>query len=114
MDLPRPDYTGLKLTKNDPQVKYDPRLRKIFRLPSIKDDIADSPMSPPPVKVLDTPKSPPLVRTDPRRKALEAAAPPKIIPTTVQQHPIAEHPNIPGKLFVQYSVRLIINNHKCI
>lgn len=94
VDVPRPDYTGLKLTRNDPQVKYDPRLRKIFRLG--KDDLADSPMSPPPVKMLDTPKSPPLVRTDPRRKALEAAAqPPKIIPTTLQ-HPVQEHPNMSG------------------
>ncbi|XP_023245240.1 uncharacterized protein LOC106643214 isoform X3 [Copidosoma floridanum] len=93
VDVPRPDYTGLKLTKNDPQVKYDPRLRKIFRLS--KDDIVDSPMSPPPIKMLDTPKSPPLVRTDPRRKALEVHAP-KIIPTTVQQHPVQEHLNLPG------------------
>jgi hypothetical protein len=96
VDVPRPDYTGLKLTRNDPQVKYDPRLRKIFRLG--KDDLADSPMSPPPIKVLDTPKSPPLVRTDPRRKALEASAhpAPKIIPTTMQQHPVQDHSNIPG------------------
>ncbi|KAK2586183.1 hypothetical protein KPH14_001449 [Odynerus spinipes] len=70
VDIPRPDYTGLKLTKNDPQVKYDPRLRKIFRVS--KSEIADSPMSPPPVKS-DTPKSPPQIRSDPRRKALEAS-----------------------------------------
>lgn len=74
----------MKLSKNDGAVKYDPRLRKIFRL--TKSDIADSPMSPPPVKP-DTPKSPPPlvqstqappspqvpVRVDPRRKALELA-----------------------------------------
>ncbi|XP_076240781.1 suppressor of sable isoform X2 [Calliopsis andreniformis] len=70
VDIPRPDYTGLKLTKNDAQVKYDPRLRKIFRIGKV--ELADSPMSPPPVKP-DTPKSPPQVRSDPRRKALEAS-----------------------------------------
>lgn len=70
VDIPRPDYTGLKLTKNDAQVKYDPRLRKIFRI--AKPEMADSPMSPPPVKA-ETPKSPPQVRSDPRRKALEAS-----------------------------------------
>ncbi|XP_012141723.2 suppressor of sable isoform X2 [Megachile rotundata] len=71
VDIPRPDYTGLKLTKNDAQVKYDPRLRKIFRIGKV--ELADSPMSPPPVKP-DTPKSPPQVRSDPRRKALEASS----------------------------------------
>ncbi|XP_046465898.1 protein suppressor of sable isoform X1 [Neodiprion pinetum] len=71
VDIPRPYYTGLKLTRNDPQVKNDPRLRKIFRITDA--DLADSPMSPPPVKP-DTPKSPPQVRADPRRKALENAA----------------------------------------
>lgn len=91
--MPRPDYTGLKISKNDPQVQYDPRLRKILRI----SDVPESPMSPPPVKMVDTPKSPPLVRTDPRRKALEAAAQPKIIPTAVQQHPVQEHSNMGGK-----------------
>lgn len=70
VDIPRPDYTGLKLTKNDAQVKYDPRLRKIFRIGKI--ELADSPMSPPPIK-MDTPKSPPQIRSDPRRKALETS-----------------------------------------
>ncbi|XP_063978669.1 protein suppressor of sable isoform X2 [Diachasmimorpha longicaudata] len=70
VDIPRPNYTGLKLTKNDAAVKHDPRLRKIFKLS--KNDAPDSPMSPPPAKQIpDTPKSPPLVRADPRRKALE-------------------------------------------
>ncbi|XP_011871701.1 PREDICTED: protein suppressor of sable isoform X2 [Vollenhovia emeryi] len=74
VDIPRPDYTGLKLTKNDAQVKYDPRLRKIFRI-SKPEQLADSPMSPPPQIKQDTPKSPPqCVRSDPRRKTLEAAA----------------------------------------
>lgn len=73
VDIPRPYYTGLKLTRNDPQVKNDPRLRKIFRLTDA--DFADSPMSPPPVKP-DTPKSPPQVRADPRRKALENSSQP--------------------------------------
>lgn len=76
VDIPRPDYTGLKLTKNDEQVKYDPRLRKIFRIAK-PEQLADSPMSPPPQMKQDTPKSPPppqCVRSDPRRKTLEAAA----------------------------------------
>lgn len=73
VDIPRPYYTGLKLSRNDPQVRNDPRLRKIFRLTDA--DLIDSPMSPPPVKP-DTPKSPPQVRTDPRRKALENSCPP--------------------------------------
>lgn len=74
VDIPRPDYTGLKLTRNDAQVKYDPRLRKIFRI-SKPEQLTDSPMSPPPQIKLDTPKSPPqCVRSDPRRKTLEAAA----------------------------------------
>lgn len=74
VDIPRPDYTGLKLTKNDAQVKYDPRLRKIFRITKLE-QLADSPMSPPPQIKQDTPKSPPqCVRSDPRRKTLEAAA----------------------------------------
>lgn len=70
VDIPRPDYTGLKLTKNDAQVRYDPRLRKIFRITKI--ELADSPMSPPPMKP-ETPKSPPQIRSDPRRKALEVS-----------------------------------------
>ncbi|XP_070154724.1 protein suppressor of sable isoform X2 [Polyergus mexicanus] len=73
VDIPRPDYT--KLTKEDAQVKYDPRLRKIFRI--VQPELADSPMSPPPSQVKqEIPKSPPqcTVRTDPRRKTLEAAA----------------------------------------
>ncbi|XP_011641735.1 uncharacterized protein LOC105430088 isoform X1 [Pogonomyrmex barbatus] len=74
VDIPRPDYTGLKLTKNDAQVKYDPRLRKIFRITK-PEQLADSPMSPPPQIKQDTPKSPPqCIRSDPRRKTLEAAA----------------------------------------
>ncbi|KAG5319447.1 SUS protein, partial [Pseudoatta argentina] len=74
VDIPRPDYTGLKLTKNDAQVKYDPRLRKIFRITK-PEQLADSPMSPPPQMKQETPKSPPqCVRSDPRRKTLEAAA----------------------------------------
>jgi len=74
VDIPRPDYTGLKLTKNDAQVKYDPRLRKIFRIAK-PEQLADSPMSPPPQIKQDTPKSPPqCIRSDPRRKTLEAAS----------------------------------------
>ncbi|XP_014484881.1 PREDICTED: protein suppressor of sable isoform X2 [Dinoponera quadriceps] len=79
VDIPRPDYTGLKLTKNDAQVKYDPRLRKIFRIGKVE-LVTDSPMSPPPappptaIVKQETPKSPPQIRSDPRRKTLEAAA----------------------------------------
>lgn len=74
VDIPRPDYTGLKLTKNDAQVKYDPRLRKIFRITK-PEQLADSPMSPPPQMKQEIPKSPPqCIRSDPRRKTLEAAA----------------------------------------
>ncbi|XP_020283541.1 protein suppressor of sable isoform X2 [Pseudomyrmex gracilis] len=75
VDIPRPDYTGLKLSKNDAQVKYDPRLRKIFRI-SKPEQVADSPMSPPPQQMKqEIPKSPPqCIRSDPRRKTLEAAA----------------------------------------
>lgn len=62
-------------------------------------------MSPPPVKMLDTPKSPPMVRADPRRKALEAN-PPKIIPTTVQQHMIQDHTNMPGNNLVIWLINL--------
>ncbi|XP_011310444.1 protein suppressor of sable isoform X2 [Fopius arisanus] len=70
VDIPRPNYTGLKLTKNDAAVKHDPRLRKIFRLSN--NDAPDSPMSPPQSKQIpDTPKSPPQLRADPRRKTLE-------------------------------------------
>lgn len=75
VDIPRPDYTGLKLTKNDAQVKFDPRLRKIFRIGK-SELVTDSPMSPPPASSIkpETPKSPPQIRSDPRRKTLEAAA----------------------------------------
>ncbi|CAH0549008.1 unnamed protein product [Brassicogethes aeneus] len=43
VEIPRPDYTGLKLSVNEAEKSGDPRLRKIFRL-SIEEK--DSPMSP--------------------------------------------------------------------
>ncbi|CAH1991242.1 unnamed protein product [Acanthoscelides obtectus] len=42
-DVPRPDYTGLKLNVSDAEKTGDPRLRKIFRL-SIEE--RDTPLSP--------------------------------------------------------------------
>lgn len=69
IDIPKPDYTGLKLSKQEAQTTGDPRLRKIFRLDL---EEKDSPASP-----KQSPKSTPTVRVDPRiRKAEE----PKSIP----------------------------------
>lgn len=98
VDIPRPDYTGLKLTKNDAQVKYDPRLRKIFRIGKVE-LVTDSPMSPPPAVIKqDTPKSPPQIRSDPRRKTLEAAASSQSAANSMmskqQQQPMDMGPNM--------------------
>lgn len=35
VDVPRPDYTGLKVNKADPQVISDPRLRKMFGIAKV-------------------------------------------------------------------------------
>lgn len=61
VDIPRPDYTGLKLSIHDAQTTGDPRLRKIFRLST---EEKDSPASP---------KESPKARVDPRRRKMEEA-----------------------------------------
>ncbi|XP_049824981.1 uncharacterized protein LOC109606230 isoform X3 [Aethina tumida] len=43
VDIPRPDYSSLKLSMSDAEASGDPRLRKIFRLST---EEKDSPMSP--------------------------------------------------------------------
>lgn len=43
VEIPRPDYNGLKLSINDAEKTGDPRLRKIFRLST---EERDTPMSP--------------------------------------------------------------------
>lgn len=63
VDIPRPDYTGLKLSIQDAEKTGDPRLRKIFRL-SI--DEKDSPASP-----KASPKAGGTPRIDPRLKKQE-------------------------------------------
>ncbi|KAF5288696.1 hypothetical protein FQR65_LT11961 [Abscondita terminalis] len=68
VDIPRPDYTGLKLSQHEAQNTGDPRLRKIFRLNSTEEK--DSPASP---KETPKPTAPttPTVRIDPRRRKME-------------------------------------------
>lgn len=61
VDVPRPDYSGLKLSLHDAQTTGDPRLRKIFRLST---EEKDSPASP---------KESPKARVDPRRRKMEEA-----------------------------------------
>lgn len=68
VDIPRPDYTGLKLTPHEAQNTGDPRLRKIFRLNSTEEK--DSPASP-----KESPKPNTTVRIDPRRRKVEDKAP---------------------------------------
>lgn len=63
VEIPRPDYTGLKLSINDAEKTGDPRLRKIFRL-SV--DEKDSPASP-----KASPKQNAGTRVDPRLRKLE-------------------------------------------
>ncbi|GLV36786.1 suppressor of sable [Carabus blaptoides fortunei] len=70
VDIPRPDYSGLKLNAQDAQVNADPRLRKIFRIPS--SDEKDSPASP---KQQTSPPKP--ARQDPRRRNVEKPDAPK-------------------------------------
>ncbi|XP_044261091.1 protein suppressor of sable [Tribolium madens] len=59
VDIPRPDYTGLKLNIQDAEKTGDPRLKKIFRLST---EEKDSPASP---------KASPKARIDPRLKKIE-------------------------------------------
>lgn len=66
VEIPKPDYTGLKLTPQDAQTTGDPRLRKIFRLGSTEEK--DSPASPK-AESSSKPSGPP--RIDPRRRKLE-------------------------------------------
>ncbi|XP_066144559.1 protein suppressor of sable isoform X1 [Euwallacea fornicatus] len=63
VEIPRPDYTGLKLSINEAEKTGDPRLRKIFRL-SI--DEKDSPASP-----KASPKQGSGIRIDPRLRKME-------------------------------------------
>ncbi|XP_050299416.1 protein suppressor of sable isoform X3 [Anthonomus grandis grandis] len=69
VEIPRPDYTGLKLSISDAEKTGDPRLRKIFRL-SI--DEKDSPASP-----KASPKHSSGVRIDPRLRKMEEKIDPK-------------------------------------
>ncbi|KAK4878780.1 hypothetical protein RN001_011286 [Aquatica leii] len=69
VDIPRPDYTGLKLSPHEAQNTGDPRLRKIFRLNST--DEKDSPASP----KESTKPTTPTVRIDPRRRKMEEKPP---------------------------------------
>lgn len=61
VDIPRPDYTGLKLSISDAEKTGDPRLKKIFRL-----SVDDSPASP-----KASPKAGGSVRADPRLRKTE-------------------------------------------
>ena len=63
IDIPRPDYTGLKLNIQEAQTTGDPRLRKIFRLDV---DYKESPASP-----KENSKATSVPRIDPRRKKME-------------------------------------------
>lgn len=68
VEIPSPDYSGLKLNSMDACSSGDPRLRKIFRLGST--DEKESPASP-----IGSPKavtnSPTVARSDPRRRKQE-------------------------------------------
>ncbi|KRT83414.1 hypothetical protein AMK59_4149, partial [Oryctes borbonicus] len=75
IDIPKPDYTGLKLSKQEAQTTGDPRLRKIFRLDL---EEKDSPASP-----KQSPKSTPTVRVDPRIRKVEE---PKLIPDAAMSY----------------------------
>lgn len=59
VEIPRPDYTGLKLSISDAEKTGDPRLRKIFRLST---EERDTPLSP----KAASPKISTTVRVDPR------------------------------------------------
>ncbi|KAG5885421.1 hypothetical protein JTB14_036070 [Gonioctena quinquepunctata] len=67
VEIPRPDYTGLKLSISDAEKTGDPRLRKIFRLST---EERDTPMSP-----KASPKGGSSVRVDPRLRKTEEAKP---------------------------------------
>lgn len=63
VDIPRPDYTGLKLSIQDAEKTGDPRLRKIFRLSTEEKDSPASPKA--------SPKAGGAPRIDPRLKKQE-------------------------------------------
>ncbi|XP_044763372.1 protein suppressor of sable isoform X2 [Coccinella septempunctata] len=65
VDVPRPDYSGLKLSLDEAEKTGDPRLRKIFRL-SVEE--RDTPLSP-----KASPQRPTGVRIDPRLRKVEEA-----------------------------------------
>lgn len=67
VEVPRPDYTGLKLSVSDAEKTGDPRLRKIFRLST---EERDTPLSP-----KASPKAHTSVRVDPRLRKMEEAKP---------------------------------------
>ncbi|XP_023718514.1 uncharacterized protein LOC111870443 isoform X4 [Cryptotermes secundus] len=69
--VPRPDYSGLKLNTLDPQVRNDPRLRKLFKMSSNSvDSPASPPLPPPPLSALPLKQSPSAgTRSDPRRRS---------------------------------------------
>ncbi|KAL0277803.1 UNVERIFIED_CONTAM: hypothetical protein PYX00_004962 [Menopon gallinae] len=64
--IPRPDFSSIKISPNDPQVKKDPRLRRLFRINSSENDQKEelkksgAPTDPRQRKpvITDTPKSP--------------------------------------------------------
>lgn len=64
--IPRPDFSSIKISPNDPQVKKDPRLRRLFRINSSDGDSKEEakksgvPSDPRQRKhvIADTPKSP--------------------------------------------------------
>lgn len=62
VDIPRPDYTGLKLNVGEAEKTGDPRLKKIFRLSTEEKDSPASPKASP--KATTT-------RIDPRLKKIE-------------------------------------------
>ncbi|XP_023012917.2 suppressor of sable isoform X2 [Leptinotarsa decemlineata] len=63
VEIPRPDYNGLKLSINDAEKTGDPRLRKIFRLST---EERDTPLSP-----KASPKASSSGRVDPRLRKVE-------------------------------------------
>lgn len=73
VEVPLPDYSGLKLSVVDAKSTGDPRLRKIFRLNSTeeKDSPASPHMSP---RASASTSSPSVPRVDPRRRKQEEKA----------------------------------------
>ncbi|KAL3270850.1 hypothetical protein HHI36_021368 [Cryptolaemus montrouzieri] len=78
VDIPRPDYSGLKLSINDAEKTGDPRLRKIFRL-SVEEK--DTPTSP-----KESPRASTTVRIDPRLRKVEDTKSLKNIDTSMMNY----------------------------